>query len=477
MARLTQALPNRLFIKLLLAFWITSSVIAGGLILLPKLQQMDDVERINKPQLQMLSRTAMRLEQLPVVDVNRFANRLRKELRKHEHQRDPRDREQVPLPRDFDDRFRLYLLTPDGQLMGKRHDRQPHSVRKFLFKVDDFSKPMSVRTREGSIFGPEPLTLAGKPYLLLMEVRQPHRRGWIAFLVENPLWFLGLTALVSGCIFGFVAWHFGRPLNQLRQTADELAQGNLDARVDPKVTKRTDEVGQLAKTFDTMADSVSHLIKDQQRLLSDISHELRTPLTRIQLSLALARRKGQQSQELDRLEQQADQMEKMIHELLQLSRLSTQAQEQQQPMQLDECLQTVIEGAQFEAEQQQKQLFSDIQPQLKLVGNATLLSRAVENLLRNAIRYSDQRIQLKVYRHQQQLLIQVDDDGEGVPESELQQIFKPFKRISEARDRQSGGWGLGLAIVQAAASAHRGHVEASRSQLGGLNVTLTLPLS
>ncbi|USD37680.1 ATP-binding protein [Ferrimonas sp. SCSIO 43195] len=473
MARVGAGLPNRLFIKLLLAFWLTSLVIVGAVILLPKFQQLDDRQPLQTWQQEMLTKSARRIERLPIQDVDRFVDRLR-----HPDRRPPPGMMQRPEFRDGplkDDRFRFHIVTPQGGVLGRHQQRLPKPVRKFLLESENLQQQLSVRSRSAVVFGPQPLTLKGEPYLLLVEMRKSHPRSWLFYLQDNPLVLILAMALASGIIFGFVAWHFGKPLNALKRTAQQLAEGDLDARVDRHILGRRDEVGQLAKSFDAMASSLSTQVREQQRLISDISHELRTPLTRIQLALALARKKGQDSNELMRLGQQADQMEMMIQELLQLSRLTNQGSEHRQRFALDSLLDAVIDGARFEAEQQGKQVHTQLADGLTLVGNDTLLCRAVENLLRNAIRYGEHRITLTTEQRQQRVLISVEDDGPGVPPAQLEAIFKPFHRVSEARDRQSGGWGLGLAIVQAAATAHHGSVAASLGQQGGLKVTLNLP--
>ncbi|TKB47954.1 HAMP domain-containing protein [Ferrimonas sediminicola] len=473
MARIEVALPNRLFLKLLLAFWITTSLIVGSVILIPKVLQPQDLQPLKSWQQEFLLKAARRLETLPIRDLDRFADMMRHRIHPAEDKgKRPPGPGMGPLR---DDRFRFHLLTLDGRPLGHEAKRLPRAARRFLLENEALT-PMAFYSIRSVIFGPEPLTLNGQPTLLLVEMKASHSRSWILYLQENPLMFVLLVALVSGVIFGLVAWHFGRPLNALRLTALQLGHGDLDARVEPRILARRDEVGQLARSFDTMAHSVSTLVREQQRLISDISHELRTPLTRIQLALALAKRKGQASNELTRLEQQAAQMEGMIQELLQLSRLNSQVTDTKQRLNLGDTLERVIDGAAFEAEQAGKRLEVTLPQGLTLNGCETLLQRAVENLLRNAIRYGNQQIRLSAWRRGERLNLRVEDDGPGVPPEQLEAIFKPFHRVSKARDRQSGGWGLGLAIVQGAVTAHQGQIRAEIGVLGGLCVTLTLPI-
>jgi two-component system sensor histidine kinase CpxA len=224
------------------------------------------------------------------------------------------------------------------------------------------------------------------------------------------------------------------------------------------------------------------MINNQQRLMGDISHELRTPLTRLQLALALGRKKGQQSEELDRISYEALQLEALISELLTLSRVSLVSHENRLVLELAESLSQVLDDAEFEAEQQGKHLQIDIPEALLLPLHPKALSRAIENILRNAIRYANANISIDAVQVVNEIIIIIQDDGPGIATQELEAIFKPFYRPDTARDRQSGGWGLGLAITQAAIQLHQGSIVAKNligptGQRQGLKFTIKLPVS
>lgn len=225
-----------------------------------------------------------------------------------------------------------------------------------------------------------------------------------------------------------------------------------------------------------MVLAVNQMISGQQRLLSDISHELRSPLTRLRMATGLAARKQGESAELTRIDTEAQRLEQMIGELLELSRMSTDSHVTRESQPASSLWEEIFSDAQFEAEQVGKALhFSEI-PDVSIVGNPKLLMSAIENIVRNAIRYSESEINIAVYQQSEMLNIIVEDDGPGVPDDELEDIFRPFYRVSTARDRDSGGTGLGLAITQSAIVQHSGQITASRSDLGGLKMHVELPL-
>ena len=215
----------------------------------------------------------------------------------------------------------------------------------------------------------------------------------------------------------------------------------------------------------------------QQRLLSDISHELRTPLTRLQLATALMRRRQGEGKELQRIEMEAQRLDGMINDLLVLSRTQHKNALVSEAMKANHLWSGVLDDARFEAEQMGKTLEVPYPPgPWPLYGNPSALDSALENIVRNALRYSHSRIVVSFSVDKQGITIHVDDDGPGVSAEDREQIFRPFYRTDEARDRESGGTGLGLAIVETAIQQHRGWVKADDSPLGGLRLTLWLPL-
>jgi len=301
-----------------------------------------------------------------------------------------------------------------------------------------------------------------------------------------PAWFKHLpmlqllTALVIVALLtAFVTWRITNPLRKLKQATDSFARGNLDTRLPKLVGCRKDEIGEVGLAFNHMAERISLLVSNQQRLFRDISHELRTPLARQQIALELLARKlpDTEHQSLHRIEREIGRMNQLIDQVLTLLRLE---QNEQGPTieayDLSQLLCKLTQDAQFEA--QSKDQVDLRQPkQVSVVGQQELVSRAVENILRNALRYTPEqgRVYLLVDEQKDRVMIRIEDEGEGVPEESLSHLFEPFYRVEASRNQQSGGYGIGMAIAEQAIRAQGGSISASNRKTGGLCVEIYLP--
>ncbi len=296
-------------------------------------------------------------------------------------------------------------------------------------------------------------------------------------LHQVPFWLRGLMSVM---IFGLVSWLLAsmltRQVRPLRAAAQQMAEGDLSVRVQ---LKGRGEISALGADFNLMAERLNDLLQSQRQLVRDISHELRSPLARLRVALALAERAEDRSKALGRIEREADELEGLISELLSLARLeSGQAGLERKQLRMDELVAGVVTDAEFEAQAQDKGV--DYSPQeLGLLGDPVLLRSAVENVVRNAIRHTPvgSRVAVSMARESDNCLILVRDAGPGVPEPQLEAIFDPFTRAEEARERGSGGFGLGLAIARRALLAHGGGASARNHPDGGLEVSLWLPLN
>ncbi len=452
------SLPNKIFIKLLLSFWLCSSLIIAIVGLLPLLQQKHNQNQVAPKFEQLLSRVAEHLQHHP--------EQLKSQAGPHKWHR---FKEIGNKP------VRFYLVNDQGQVVNT--DRVSREMRRFMLLAEDAGRPISHHFRGEILFGPKEFEVEGRKFSLYGRLADMHPKPWFFFFAENILITLALAIILSGLLCGILAWHLGKPLKALRLSVETIAKGDLSHRADKYTTERKDEIGQLAITFNAMAGSIESMVNSQQRLISDISHELRTPLTRLQLSLALARKKGQESAEIERISYEAEQLEAMIAELLELSRAKLHLHENKHHLSLSETLGQVLDDAEFEAEQQRKFLLIDIDEQLSLPLAPRPFARAIENLLRNAIRYAETQVTIRASIQEKQMLIEIIDDGPGIEkESDLETIFDPFYRPQSARERESGGWGLGLAIAKAAINSHKGEVNASNVTPHGLKITMALPL-
>ncbi len=309
-----------------------------------------------------------------------------------------------------------------------------------------------------------------RPPLYLVAVNHVGRAELIAPWVR-----LALAAMITGLVSFGLATVLTRRLRRLRAAAQGLASGNLNVRVD---LQGDDEVAALGRDFDLMATRVRALLEAQRRLLSDVSHELRSPLARLKVALELARRKADPSVSLDRIEREADRLEMLLADVLSLARLeSGQMDLNRTPVVLGELLAGIVQDADFEARARARGVTLTVDAPATLIGDLVLLRAALENVVRNAVRHTAEgsTVEVRLESLPGEALVTVRDHGEGVPDAELERLFEPFARVGEARDRASGGYGLGLAITRRAVTAHGGRVLAANAPDGGLVVTLRLP--
>jgi two-component system sensor histidine kinase CpxA len=270
----------------------------------------------------------------------------------------------------------------------------------------------------------------------------------------------------------------------LRRAAEVYAAGDLSARVAPSLGGRRDEIADLARAFDHMAQRLQEILNSQRRLVGDVSHELRSPLARLQVALGLARQRteGRGAAELDRIEREAERLSDLIGQLLSLAKLESGVTEVvRQPVDLVEMLEGVVSDADFEARAHNRRVLLSSSVPAIFEGDPRLLQSALDNIVRNALRYTAAGTSVTLsltHEHAptEHWHIAIRDHGPGVPEAMLPQLFEPFVRVGDARDRASGGYGLGLAIAQRAIRLHVGEVSATNAPDGGLTVDVRLPV-
>jgi two-component system sensor histidine kinase CpxA len=308
------------------------------------------------------------------------------------------------------------------------------------------------------------------------------------FLGPRGMPFPGLIILIiiSGLVCYFLSWYLTKPIVRLRAATQQLTAGDLTTRIGAPTGKRRDEVAGLMRDFDAMAERLETLVKAQSRLLNDISHELRSPLARLNVALGLARqRSGAESSEMmDRIELEASRLNELIGRILTLARIEDGEQlVPQTPVPLDELVANVAEDAEFEAQARHCHVHTTIpEGDWEVRGNASLLHSAAENVIRNAVRYTQEgtSVEIELSREQgikgPEVALKVSDSGPGVPAASLEKLFEPFYRIDDARGRLTGGVGLGLAITERAVRFHGGRVSAHNREEGGLRIEIRLPL-
>ncbi len=325
----------------------------------------------------------------------------------------------------------------------------------------------------------------------------PHAPALMSFSRIGIVMRLLLALLASAVVSLLLARYLTRPIRMIQGTARQLADGNLDARVGPMGNRR-DELADLATDFNSMADQLKTSLHRQQRLLLDVSHELRSPLTRMQVASELARQRLETDQsatkpinglaELDRIDADIIRLDHLISQTLNLAKhpgIGLVA-DRLEDTDLAQLIDRVCRRAAVECESAGVTLQLDVADDLILTADPERLDTAIENLLRNAIRHSpaggsvtvSARIEMGTDHHSagDQLVIAITDQGPGVPEAELEEIFQPFYRVSTARERATGGAGLGLSIARSAIQDHDGTLIASAAQGGGLCMRIRLPL-
>lgn len=371
--------------------------------------------------------------------------------------------------------FKLYFTSKKGELLNSQERNRSKALRNFITISDDPIQPQQKLYGRWMMAGPFEVRLAEQDVLMYVGRLWREPPPFLIKILDRPFQLLLVTMLVSTPLLLWLAWALSQPARRLQQAATRVAQGQFET--DPNLEKGTREFRHAGTSFNQMVQALNTMISGQQRLLSDISHELRSPLTRLRMATALATRKQGESSELSRIDTEAERLEKMISELLELSRMQINSHQDRQKIDAHTLWFNILDDAQFEAEQSGKKLDYSEPKAWPMMGNPNLLMSAVENVIRNAIRYGNDHIEVAFSETNNQLTITVDDNGEGVPESELEDIFRPFYRVSTARDRSSGGTGLGLAITENAIRQHSGTIKASKSVLGGLRMTITLPLN
>jgi two-component system sensor histidine kinase CpxA len=307
-------------------------------------------------------------------------------------------------------------------------------------------------------------------------------RYWFFFIVPRlpvGLWFLQpehLFVMAVGVLLCYwLAFHLTRPVRKLQRAVERFGHGDLSAR---SGSVRRDELGELARTFDRMADRMETLLAAERRLLLDISHELRSPLARLGVAIELARSGDNLEAALNRIQKESDRLNALVGQLLQVTRAEGDpASLRRDPVRLDELVEQLVDDSSIEAESHGCALKYEKREPVTVAGDPELLRRAVENVIRNAIRHSprDTDVEVTLARSNGNVIVDVRDHGPGVPEDALPRLFDAFYRVDTDRNRNSGGIGLGLSIARRAVELHKGRIRARNAQ-PGLEVELELPV-
>jgi two-component system sensor histidine kinase CpxA len=461
---------HSLFVRIFVLFWIAMALIVGGSIAITfavAAREYESPEMQRRPNLAIEASEVLDAGGLPALKTWMNANK--------------------NATGDHD----LFIIGPDGKdIIGRRLSEG--AARRLEFLNRDTMAGAGARPRDGRApgnfrpprFVPQIVGPDGSTYTVLWFPRRPSVFGALS-LPGISLTILGIALVVSALTSWWLAQHLSAPIRRIQAGARTLASEKLDLRVgDLRVSAglegRKDELAVLARDFDAMADQLRAKRSGVTQLLRDISHELRSPLARMRVAVGLARQPtADLTRQLDRLEREIERLDSLISQVLKLARLhGNDAPFEREAVAIDDVIEEVVRDANFEGAVKNCQVRLEGTADATLQGNRELLSSAIENVLRNAIRYSPNGAPVEVSIERpdtSDVSILIRDRGPGVPANELERIFEPFYRVAESRDRDSGGEGIGLAITSQVMKTHGGSATATNHESGGLVVKLTLP--
>jgi two-component system sensor histidine kinase CpxA len=290
------------------------------------------------------------------------------------------------------------------------------------------------------------------------------------FLMPDHIFVMAAAVLLCYLL----AYYLTAPVRQLEKAVERFGSGDLSARVG---SMRQDELGHLARTFDRMANRIETLVTAERRLLLDISHELRSPLARLGVAVELARSGENLDASLNRIQKESDRLNALVGQLLQVTRAEGDPSSlRRHPVQLDQLVQQLVDDSLIEAAARGCEVKFERREPVQVEGDPELLRRAIENVIRNAIRYSPREtaVEVSLERSNGKAVVDVRDHGPGVPEEALPHLFDAFYRVETDRNRISGGIGLGLSLARRAIELHKGAIRAKNAQ-PGLEVEMELP--
>lgn len=436
-----------LFWRILASFWLAITLVAGLSILLGHMLNQDAWILSRHPGLNTLaSHWAQHYEQEGMESAQRFLER-----RKQRFKIDVQvlnDSGEAVVPGTFPRRAAAFEA------------RQHNDDRRLPWRrlTEEYTSPQS-----------------GETYLLIYRIPHPELDAWHRESLLWPLSALGIALVVLTLFSLLVTLSITRPLSRLRGAVHDLGQTSYQQNSLARLAARRDEFGVLANDFNKMGARLQSLIGSQRQLLRDVSHELRSPLARLRIALALAERAEPEQRETlwPRLTRECDRLEDLISEILALARVDAE-QAHAEPVDLNALLGSVRKDAQLSAPEHEVKL--EAQPGLTLQGWPTLIERALDNLLRNALRFNPvgQPIEIHAEREQDRIVLTVRDHGPGVAQEHLAQLGEPFFR---APGQSAAGHGLGLAIARKAAERHGGTLVLANHPLGGFVARLELPVA
>ena len=355
-------------------------------------------------------------------------------------------------------------------------------------KILNFAKTLLDKTETSllkidteSFFGCQILSDDGNKYIAIIHIpsEMPGTSKYIFFDQAKNMF--PLLLIVCAILCFLMARYLAKPIVELQEASRRFANGDFSKKSIKSAMTRYDEIGDLAKDFNNMAERIEAGINSQKRLFHDISHELRSPLARMQVGIELLQMKVPDSEKslVNRLEKDVTRMNALIEEVLEFSKLENkQIGGPIEEVELGKALENVCSDAEFESKNKHKGVKLEIKQECSINGNSILIERAFENIIRNGLRFTPENtmVEVSLEKINNEAVVKVLDHGPGVPEDQIERIFAPFYCIKSDRNPQSGGIGLGLSIALKAIEVHNGNIKISNREEGGLLVTITLPI-
>lgn len=454
----TNLLKTNFFWKTLFWFWLSFALMFIVNLLI--LQKTDESVRYKGTSKELIKQLAYTKERMQAY-ITKEENRQLTEHPKVEH---------------------IFLLDEHGiDWLGKP---VPDSILTLDKRVIKRKRVISHIAKDKIIYGGEKIVDQGKTYrIYVRRIFSFLSQNYItSFFQEFAYSILISVFLISFPVSFFLAWFVVSPIKRLREASKDISKDIKNNKSLETMLKGKGDFAELAKDFEAMRNNIEQQFSARTRLISDVSHELRSPLTRMQIAIAIADNKLNDvgnNAELERIKLEANKMNWMLTELLDYSKIDNlQGQILNESIEINQLLTNVVDDARFEAEQVGVSIEVNLQGAHKIKGNQLSLLSCFENIIRNAIRYAKSTVIVSccLSKTQDKVSISIFDNGTGVPEADIKQIFDAFYRPDIDRSRNSGGVGLGLSIAKKAVDAHFGSIKAENIQPEGFIVTIELPL-
>lgn len=442
--------------RILFSFWLTLILVVLAMVIIFISQSDDEHDKHELPSIKIAQTLTLKLLSKDYADVQTwFAKQSDREIK------------------------RLFVINQNQEILNRSLPPALEKINKNLSSTSPFIH----KERRGFVFvGRQILLPNGKTVNIL--VKSPHHKPPLHHIIADQwLGFVISACLISGLISYFLALYIMKPISHFRQATQKLAAGDLSIRVQDDIKSGRGEISLLAQDFDDMADKLDRTMSSHKHLIQDISHELRSPVARLQLALELCKKRlniPDDQIDLMRIEKECNQLNTIINTLLNLPAYELDPSLAfQDTINIRQLLKSICHDLSFTHTDKPIELVSQHEIDPNISGNTQLLRSALENILKNAQYYHQggQHIKVILEADDNALTITCLDNGPGVHTDKLEEIFKPFYRISQARERSSGGHGLGLAISKRAIELHRGNIQATHNSPQGLCVIVTLPLN